>query len=172
MTACQKESLDVESLNTQKSMAELKIELQEEHERFITKHGAIEIEYLSLKEMNTIEIENGIKPTTLEDLGVTEEEYQLAQTQINNSELAQSRCNSWYRYLIDIDQDRKVNGQDISRAYLYLLRGSTFGIPVLRFNNFGTISYWRGWDKPNTTSKFSISDILIAQRMILGLEKC
>ena len=50
----------------------------------ITPNKTLTTEYISLEEMNAALVEAGLNPVTLEELGLTAEEYQAAQERIND----------------------------------------------------------------------------------------
>ena len=160
MASCQKEATVNLEENTR-----FEKQLQAEYEKYLAEHDELYIEYTTLEELNKVYIENGLEPVTLEELGVTEEEYAAVQARVNNPEFAQDRCNAWYWFLIDMNGDGNA-----SIADLVLAQNVILGIdpPSAASENFGTISYWWVGSNPN----LSTYDITIANQMILGIITC
>lgn len=130
---------------------------------YIQEHGHDGvIEHVSLEELNQAYIKNGLAPVTLEELGISEEKYLLAQKNINNSEIISSRCdNIPYEVLIDIDNNGVANINDIVEAEGQLL----LRLPrTIYYNRFGYLSYFCRNEGPHVSTK----DLVIGKQMLLG----
>jgi len=164
MTACQKETIKETSLKL--GSPEWEQKMQEDYAKYVEKHGEIQIEYMSLEELNDFNVKHGMEVVTLEGLGVTKEEYDDAQARINNPEVAKSRCNNFYWALIDMNGSGTATGFDLFLA-TRVIRGQA--TPSDESEDFGTISYWQGQGDGEILTSFDVS---LANQMILGIITC
>lgn len=88
------------------------------HQAYITKHGQdATIEYTSLEEMNEVFVANGFEAVTLEELGITQEEYDFGQERINSGNVADLRCDEpVYQFLGDMNDNGTLSAADIVLA--------------------------------------------------------
>lgn len=160
MTACQKEK--IENAPTE---VDLTAQIQKDYEAYTATYGEVKIEHASLEELNQVFVENGQSPVTLEEIGVTEEEYIAAQERIKNLDGVESRCNPFYRFLIDYNGNGIGNTLDV-----FLVNKVILGIdpPSIRSINFGYISF--AWQ--NQGIELSTFDRALAVKMVLGIITC
>lgn len=156
MTACQKEKTDLVSTEMN-----LDAQIQQDYEDYIAEHGEVQIEYTTLEKLNEVYIENGLPPVTLEELGVTEEEYsEIRNRVLINANNVEARCNSFYWYLIDMNLSGTATGADLIEARKVILNRNP---PSPLSERFGSISWhWLGINYPLTTH-----DMALAHKMIL-----
>ena len=74
MTACQKESVG--------ELSENQPSIENDLAEVYINNETGPIEYVTLEELNQALIDNGLEPVTLEELGVTQEEYAAAQARV------------------------------------------------------------------------------------------
>ncbi len=124
--ACEQDTLDVVT----------DVLTEEQVEQYLQEYqGDLKIDYVSLEELNAEYAEIGLPPVTLEDLGVSQEAYDAAQTSI--SEGIESRCDAQYLTLGDYDQNGTLTGFDSYLAHLVII-GSIPKNP--NSNRFGLLS--------------------------------
>ena len=171
MTACEKNSVE--------EMTTLKSEVEESS----LQSGQSPIEYVSLEELNAIFVENELTPITLDELGVSQEEYDKVQAQLNNPNIARSRCSgntatTW----LDIDDSGFVSAFDILRVRQFLLikpEAWLNGITQDEYDTFGfatdiwpTIADGASGPPATSTSRLTLADVLVGYKVILGIYVC
>lgn len=177
MTACQKENLQ-QSENL--SDAELlEKEIKADYAKYVAEHEELTIEYTTLEELNAVFGEHGMEPVTLEGLGITEEEYRIAQEKVNNPEIAQERCSGYLAlYYGDMNNNGSLNVFDILQINSWLLiygnGNSTVTPPGSEYRRAALFSAEVGvW--PGTTNQgnehlyLNQTDKNIAVNIILGI---
>ncbi len=149
--------------------------------------------------MNRMYIKYGLEPVTLEELNITEEEYQIAQERVNNSNIAQSRGNCTPDYskcsipplalavfVGDISSNGALSTFDIIKAkQQWINKTCAGGVPCKELSTayapfdikiFGWFTSNTGlWPPQNglfDNDKCDDEDVWIAQRIILGIYPC
>lgn len=160
-TACQQEELNlVDDFQTDS------FNVQEAHNDYISKHGRdVIIEYTSLEELNRVFQDNGLQPITLEEIGMTQEEYDFAQENIQNGNIADLRCDDpLYQFLGDMNQNGSLSTSDVVLATRVKNGLDPMSIYSYRFSY---ISYY--WSSDGIThGEIEIVDIEDAIKVILG----
>lgn len=138
-------------------------DIESMHQAYITKHGQdATIEYTSLEEMNEVFVANGFEAVTLEELGITQEEYDFAQESINSENIVSLRCaEPVYQFLGDLNGDNALSTSDMVLARGAILAGATSA------GLFGYLS--AVWYSDLSTLHLSTVDLLVARRVILGV---
>jgi len=161
--ACQQEDL-----NLVEQEPDYDARIEQYVQDYIERHGhSGSVEYTSLEELNEHLIARGLPPTSLEELGLTPEQYEAAQERIKkmeNGTLVEGRCDdAIYDILGDIDGDGELTSLDIAIAQQVILGNSTQA-PGL----FECISDECGSDiSPGCV--LTTFDLVVAQRILLGV---
>ena len=163
MTACEKENVE-SLLETSKQQT---FNVDEYMDAYLKKHGEVKIEHLSLEELNNVLVENGIKPVTLEEIGLTQEEYEAGQARINNPNFAYDRCSaSNIMGMGDINQSGAATTFDCVLAIQAIQGGAPFSISE---QAFGEISI----EVINVSPSLTSLDVYLLYAFILGnLPQC
>jgi len=171
-SSCSKEATDIVQNENLTPEAILAMH-QDEIDEYVTTHEELNIEHSTLEELNKTLIENGMQPYTLEDLGITQEEYSEAQERIKSlqgANILDDRCPQYYSvYFGDCSDDGKLSTWDIvlfTKARLY----QDFSqCTQYEYSRFGFISnFWGDDNNPNPSQQ----DGDTAQKIILGIYPC
>ena len=173
MTACKKQS--IEEFKLKPTFEEIEKQHKESYAKYLEEHGEIKIEFVTLEILNEHLIENGLPPTSLEKLGVTEAEYDYAQSLINNSNVALSRCSgSWSLHFMDVNANGSVSMTDISLAFQGALHG--ISSQPAQYQNvltrFGHVSTYLPTFNSNSNTALTAFDVLQGQKVVLGILPC
>jgi len=158
LSSCQQENIT--PVDSSMNMTDI----EEMHQAYIAKHGHdVIVEHTSLEEMNAAFTAAGMETITLEELGITQQEYDFAQERINNGDFASLRCGqAHYQFLGDMNGDRRLTPADVILASNVLLNTA---LPSTESERFGLLShYWYG----DNTTQLSTIDLVVANRVILG----
>jgi len=167
VTSCEREFI-MEENQEDSSIIGNEQKLKQDYENYIKQHGEPVIEYMTLKELNAFNIENGLPIVTLEELGTTEEELATAQASIKNGLKPRNSC--WYAYLGDMNNSGIVNQVDLELAHRVI---TGVNPPSQSSINFGFFSYYCEWrDYPPYTYYLSTNDKHLVNEMILGISDC
>ncbi len=143
-----------------------KARIEQYVKQYLEQYGQPKVEYTSLEALNELFVANGLPIVTLEELGVTLEQYEAAQERIKaiaTGTAIESRCDDpVYQILGDIDGFNGLDGNDVALAQMIILGTSTQS-PRL----FGCLSDHAGWQS-NTGCVLTIADLVIARKVILG----
>ncbi len=178
MTACEKESINTSSeKETNLTLEEgISTELRALVEANIAASEEYTIEYLTIEEFNQVLIENDLAPITLEQIGVTQSEYEKAQAAINNPEYAKSRCSSGTlaESIGDISGNNSLSVFDVVLATQYFLGNNganrnVTGATPLPYQYYALFSYYNSNVEDDLIDEF---DNYIATRCILGVYSC
>ncbi len=132
------------------------------------------VAFLSLEEMNQIQIDNDLPILTLEDLGITEAEYLAGQERVNNPNVASVRCEGETTLLyLDLIDDDILTMSDVLEARKGILYGYSGGA----YDDFGYASlvwpsYVDNMGYPSGNSDLTTYDLVLARRIILGIYQC
>lgn len=140
------------------------IDIQQLHSDYIARHGQdVVVEYTSLEDLNRIFEENGVPTISLEEIGITQEQYDAAQASLLNGNVASPRCDDpVYQFLGDMNDNGILTAYDTVLAVRVIL-----GIdpPSTASSLFGYISFYAGVGSPQLTNL----DRIIAIRVVLSL---
>ena len=179
MTACQKNN--VEELSSLNSKIESEL-------------GLLSVEHASIEELNKIFVDNGFEPFTVEDLGLTQAQYEAVLKGETMPQIAQPRaaCPSGFSrvegkscggslttYWLDVNNDGVLDCFDLGLVRSKILGLPTPGILPIEFSRFGFASAtWPtladGATAPPNPANTQLNgfDIIIALKILNGIYIC
>lgn len=136
--------------------------------QYLEQHGQPpSVAYTSLEALNELFVANGLPTMTLEELGITFEQYEAAQERIKavaTGTAIENRCDdTTYDVLGDIDLDNQLTSNDVVIARMIILGTSTQSSRL-----FGCLSDYAGFTF-NQGCILSTADIVVANGFLLGL---